>query len=145
MCEQLASDGSTLSLDHNHLDQFGFPRLKIQWMISETTWYSAKHLAWAVKRSVENTFDVDVHLRSEFDDKSLAFDSDIFNSVNHHMGGAVMGIDPSSSVVDPSLKLHDVENVWVISAAVFPTSSHSNPTLTALALGGRFVSTQVGE
>ena len=145
MCEQLASDGSTLSLDHNHLDQFGFPRLKIHWVISEATWHSAKYLARVVKRSIENTFDVDVHLRSEFDAESLAFDSDIFNSVNHHMGGAVMGLDPGSSVVDPSLKLHDVENVWVISAAVFPTSSHSNPTLTALALGGRFVSTQVGE
>ena len=100
--------------------------------------------AKAVKRSIENTFDVDVHLRSEFDAESLAFDSDIFNSVNHHMGGAVMGLDPGSSVVDPSLKLHDVENVWVISAAVFPTSSHSNPTLTALALGGRFAQAACG-
>ena len=139
MCEQLASDGSTLALDSEHSDQFGIPRLKVDWQISEATWKSARFIAQTIKSEIEHTFKSNVQLRPELVDTKDAFDSFIFSSVNHHMGGAKMGTEPSNSVVDPSLKLHDFENIWLCSSSVFPTSSHSNPTLTALALGGRLV------
>jgi len=137
MCEQLASDGATLELDSDARDVFGKPKLKVNWKISEKSWKAAQFLASQVKSHLESHCNVEVNLRPELTDSSLPFDSTIFSSVNHHMGGAVMGTDERTSVVDPNLRLHGFSNIWVCSAAVFPTGSHSNPTLTALALGGR--------
>jgi choline dehydrogenase-like flavoprotein len=56
---------------------------------------------------------------------------------SHHMGTTRMGTDPAESVVDPDLKLHDVENVYVAGASVFPTSGCANPTFTMVALSIR--------
>ena len=138
MCEQLSSDGSTLELDFDSPDDFGIPKLKVHWAISDSTWKSACETAQLVKAHLQEHFDVHVELRPEIE-KKLDFDARIFSSVNHHMGGTVMGVDPGASVVNSNLRLHEVENIWVCSASVFPTGSHSNPTLTALALAGRFV------
>jgi choline dehydrogenase-like flavoprotein len=56
---------------------------------------------------------------------------------HHHMGTTRMHEDPRRGVVDADCKVHDVDNLYVVGASVFPTSSHVNPTLTATALGVR--------
>lgn len=139
MCEQLASDQSRIELDANHLDPFGIPKMKLNWQIGPQTWNAACFIAKATKDALESSFPCQVTLSPELSSFDNGFDQEIFSSVNHHMGGAVMGNDPQNSVVDPQLRLHGATNIWVCSAAVFPTGSHSNPTLTALALGGRLV------
>lgn len=136
MCEQLAGDGSTLDVDTKNLDAFGQPKLNVNWVIGESSWKAAMHVSKIIKDSLELSYDVDVVLRPELQAK---FDNHVFSSVNHHMGGAVMGTKTETSVVSPELRVHDLTNVYVCSASVFPSSSHSNPTLTALALGGRMV------
>jgi choline dehydrogenase-like flavoprotein len=55
----------------------------------------------------------------------------------HHIGTARMGNDPRTSVVDANCRVHGVRNLHVASAAVFPTSSQANPTLTVVALSLR--------
>ena len=45
----------------------------------------------------------------------------------HQMGGCRMGQDPARSVVDPHLRHHAVENLWVLDGSVFPTSLGVNP------------------
>ena len=55
----------------------------------------------------------------------------------HHIGTARMGSDPKTSVVDADLRVHGVPNLSIASAAVFPTSSQANPTLTIVALAVR--------
>jgi len=66
----------------------------------------------------------------------------------HAMGGACMGDDPRTSVVDAEMRVHGVGNLSVASAAVFPDGSAQLPTLTMMAvalrigerLAGRFAS-----
>jgi choline dehydrogenase-like flavoprotein len=41
---------------------------------------------------------------------------------------------PSQGVVDRNCRVHGVSNLYIGSSAVFPTSGHSNPTLTIIAL-----------
>jgi choline dehydrogenase-like flavoprotein len=53
---------------------------------------------------------------------------------NHHKGTTRMGSDPSSSVVDSTLRTHDLDNLWLVSSSVFPTGGAVNPTLTIGAL-----------
>ncbi len=53
---------------------------------------------------------------------------------SHDLGGARMGEDPASSVVDPELRVHDTPGLYVFGGAVFPTCPGVNPTLTMWAL-----------
>ncbi len=55
----------------------------------------------------------------------------------HLMGGCRMGADPETSVVDADCRCHDVPNLYICSAAVFPTSGGGNPTETVMALAAR--------
>jgi choline dehydrogenase-like flavoprotein len=45
----------------------------------------------------------------------------------HQMGGCPMGTDPARSVVNPQLRHHVVENLFVVDGSVFPTSLGVNP------------------
>ena len=56
---------------------------------------------------------------------------------NHEMGGARMGADPRTSVVDANCRTHDIANLYVVDGSVFPSSSEKNPTLTFMALAAR--------
>ncbi len=58
----------------------------------------------------------------------------------HLMGTTRMGNDPKTSVVDKSLKAHDLDNLYICGNSVFPTSGASNPTLTTQALAARLAS-----
>jgi gluconate 2-dehydrogenase alpha chain len=53
---------------------------------------------------------------------------------SHDLGGCRMGEDPSRSVVDPDLQVHDTPGLYVFGGAVFPTCPGVNPTLTMWAL-----------
>ena len=52
----------------------------------------------------------------------------------HNTGGAVMGADPKTSVVNRYLQSWDVPNVFVMGACVFPQNAGYNPTGTVGAL-----------
>ncbi|PAP77034.1 hypothetical protein BSZ37_11635 [Rubrivirga marina] len=53
--------------------------------------------------------------------------------VNHQCGTCRMGRDPAASVVDVSGRAHEVTNLYVADASVFPSSAATNPTLTIAA------------
>jgi choline dehydrogenase-like flavoprotein len=56
---------------------------------------------------------------------------------SHCMGTTVMGRDPASSVTDEFGRTHDVPNLFLAGAGLFPTSSAMNPTATLCALALR--------
>jgi choline dehydrogenase-like flavoprotein len=56
---------------------------------------------------------------------------------NHWVGTARMGRDPKTSVVNPDGRCHDLENLWIGDASVFPANPEKNPTLTNIALSWR--------
>jgi choline dehydrogenase-like flavoprotein len=49
---------------------------------------------------------------------------------NHILGGARFGTDRSTSVLDPSCRVWDIENLYVTDGCFMPTSGGGNPTLT---------------
>ena len=55
----------------------------------------------------------------------------------HQMGGCRMGNDPARSVVNPELRHHFVENLWVADASIIPTVTHANTNLTSIMIGER--------
>ena len=55
----------------------------------------------------------------------------------HQIGTHRMGRDPRASVVDASLRAHDVPNLYLVGSGSFVTASSSPPTLTIVALAIR--------
>jgi choline dehydrogenase-like flavoprotein len=56
---------------------------------------------------------------------------------NHWVGTVRMGNDPKTSVLDRFGRSHDVPNIFVGDASVFPAYPEKNPTLTNIALSWR--------
>lgn len=56
---------------------------------------------------------------------------------NHWVGTARMGTDAKTSVVNPEGQSHDVPNLFVCDASVFPAYPEKNPTLTNITLSWR--------
>jgi len=52
----------------------------------------------------------------------------------HTIGGTVMGDDPARSVANSYGRTHDVENLFIAGASLFPTGGAVNPTATLAAL-----------
>jgi choline dehydrogenase-like flavoprotein len=55
----------------------------------------------------------------------------------HEMGGARMGAEPKTSVLNQFQQTHDVANLFVMDASGFPSGGCQNPTLTIMALAVR--------
>lgn len=55
----------------------------------------------------------------------------------HEMGGARMGHDPSSSVLNKHNQCHEVDNVFVTDGSCMSSSACQNPSLTYMALTAR--------
>ena len=67
-----------------------------------------------------------------------AYDSGYeFGSAIHEMGGARMGRDPKSSVVNAHNQVWDAPNVFVTDGACMTSSGCQNPSLTYMALTAR--------
>ena len=51
----------------------------------------------------------------------------------HQCGTARFGNDPATSVLDPTCKVWDVDNLYVVDASFLPSSTGFNPSLTIVA------------
>jgi choline dehydrogenase-like flavoprotein len=51
----------------------------------------------------------------------------------HQAGTVRFGTDPSSSVLDPDCKAHELDNLYVVDTSFFPSIGAVNPALTAMA------------
>ena len=58
-------------------------------------------------------------------------------SAHHPSGTTRMASDPKRGVVDADCRVHGLNNLFVASSSVFPTSGYAPPTLTILALAIR--------
>ncbi len=50
----------------------------------------------------------------------------------HQAGTTRMGVDPRTSVVDSDLRVHGIDNLFVASSSVFPSSGQANSTFLAV-------------
>ncbi|MDQ6674148.1 MAG: GMC family oxidoreductase, partial [Chloroflexota bacterium] len=63
----------------------------------------------------------------------------------HLLGTAMMGADPTRSVVNPWGRTHEVPNLYIFDGSVWPTSSGMNPTATIAALALRWTEHLIDE
>ena len=58
-------------------------------------------------------------------------------TIIHELGGARMGADPATSVLNANCQAHDCRNLFVADGAPFVSQADKNPTWTILALAWR--------
>lgn len=142
MLEQEPQTGSCIRLS-GEPDAFGIPRAELHWDITEKTWLAACSMSRLIGEEFRRLQLADYtpypHIREEEPDWK-----DHLHDVNHHMGGTRMSAIPQEGVVGPDLRVWGYRNLHVLSSSVFPTGSHSNPTLTILALGQKWLRENIG-
>ncbi|MGA2189115.1 MAG: GMC family oxidoreductase [Steroidobacteraceae bacterium] len=116
------------------VDALGMPRLKVDWRYTavdvQTVSRAIALLAQDIERGGIGAL--------AYDPAGIEFEMTRYGAYGgHHIGTARMGRDPASSVVDADCRVHGIGNLSIASAAVFPTSSQANPTLTVIALALR--------
>jgi len=137
MCEQQPSCDSYIALSGER-DRFGARKARLHWRIGRLTWDTVLSFCRTLGEEIQRLGLGHVRLFDTLQADAADFESHL-SDVNHHMGGARMSTSPNDGVVDDQLQVWGIPNLFVCSAAVFPTSSHSNPTLTLLALAARLV------
>jgi len=135
MLEQEPLEDSSITLS-DEKDKLGMPKVNLDWRISRVTWETALYISNYFKKAFEDSTLGTLHLEEYMKSGNDNWEN-YLSDVVHHMGGARMSEDSVTGVVDKNLKVWGIENLFVCSCAVFPTSSHSNPTLTLLALTSR--------
>lgn len=134
--EQAPQAESRVTLDPSSVDALGMPRARFDWRSSElelrTLTGFARQIAAEFERlglgKVRLASAPDLHAR-----ESAGAARDIY----HHMGTTRMSRSPDRGVTRPDLRCHDVDNLYIAGAAVFPAGGIANPTFTALALALR--------
>jgi choline dehydrogenase-like flavoprotein len=125
-------------------DALGMPRSEICWSLTPASARTARIFASLLAQELKR-----IRLgHLQLADWLVTPEADWQNKLsdqNHHMGTARMSASPREGVVNTDCRLHSVDNVYVISTAVFPTGGHSNPTLTMIALAKRLAAYFISE
>ena len=130
--EMLPREENTITLDESTTDDRGNPVLDVDMT-------AGQYARDATEKAIEVFTDITEELGGTvvFDQGTHTPDADFIEQAKggyHPMGGTRMGEDPAESVVDPTLKTHDLENLYISGGGVFVTGGASNPTLTIMAL-----------
>ena len=131
-CEQEPTSRSRITLSGQR-DSLGLLRTKLSWTISPLELQSIRRFVAHAQSAFDSIAKVIPSPALSSDAALIERSQDSF----HHMGGMRMHAAPSHGVVTPDLRLHGIDNAYVCSSAVFPTSGFSNPTHTLIALAVR--------
>lgn len=118
-----------LSLDPTYKDAYGRPLLRLTFDFPENDRRMSRHVTDQAERIAKG-------MGGRLTDRSDLPDtySIVPYQTTHNTGGAIMGADPKTSVVNKYLQNWDVPNLFVQGACVFPQNAGYNPTDTVGAL-----------
>lgn len=131
-CEQEPDKESRIQLGEKK-DQLGMPSASVHWKISDATWRTMRLFADLLSKEFLRAGLGEIQFEDWLNDPTNDWQSRISDQY-HHMGTTRMNDSPRLGVVDRNCRVHGISNLYVASSSVFPTSGHSNPTLTILAL-----------
>lgn len=126
--ESLPRATNRLTLDPVKLDPQGLPMLNIHFEHGDN---ERRALADAKKEAAAMMEAAGGHVIMGFDEPGAG------GSAIHEMGGARMGHDPRTSVLNRWSQTHDVTNLFVTDGAQMSSSACQNPSLTYMALTAR--------
>jgi choline dehydrogenase-like flavoprotein len=133
--EQAPNRDSRVLLDER-VDSLGMPRARLDWRLADLEKKTIIGFAGRIATEFARLGLGTIRLAGE-PDFELRDAPGAARDIFHHMGTARMSSTARAGVTRPDLRCHDVDNLFVAGAAVFPTGGIANPTFTALALSLR--------
>ena len=129
--EQAPNPNSRVTLS-DELDAYGLRRIVLDWRLSELDRRTARESAFEIGKKLIGLDKGRLKLADWLTDDSRNFPGLDTDEVagHHHMGTTRMADSPDHGVVDANCKVFGMENLFIASSSVFPTSGHANPTLT---------------
>ena len=131
--EMIPNPQSYCEIDKSAVDKWGIPVLKFHFQWSDQEIHMARHM--------QETFQQIVTTMGGKVIESYGADQQWGISPGgvgfHEVGGARMGNDPKTSVLNSHCQAWDCNNLFVTDGAPFVSLSDKNPTLTILALAWR--------
>jgi choline dehydrogenase-like flavoprotein len=128
-CEPEANPDSRITLGKDR-DALGMPRVEMHWKLGprDRARYRTALDEMARELGVRGV----AWLRRE--PATFGASDETYFYGAHHMGTTRMNDDPELGVVDPNLRVHGVDNLFIAGSSVFPGCGFSNPTFTIVAL-----------
>jgi choline dehydrogenase-like flavoprotein len=131
--EMIPNEASFCEIDPDAVDQWGIPILRF-------------HFQWGAEE-----IRMAGHMQQTFQEIVKAAGGEVIESYGpeqqwgishggqgiHEVGGARMGSDPKTSVLNPHCQAWDCKNLFVADGAPFVSLADKNPTLTIMALAWR--------
>jgi gluconate 2-dehydrogenase alpha chain len=118
-----------LDLDPNYKDAIGRPLVRMTYNFKPNDHKMAAYImgkTTEIARAANAKIIGNPQLRDNF--------NSTLGASSHHTGGAIMGTDPTTSVLNRYLQSWDVSNLFVMGGAAFPQNAGHNPTGTIAAL-----------
>lgn len=131
LCEQAPDPDNRVTLS-DEVDAVGMPKPKVHVRWSELDRHSVRRSQEIVSHTLEEAGVGRLRRWRRRGDPLVRQ-----MTAHHPAGTARMSDDPATGVVDADCKVHGTANLFVASAAVFPTAGFAPPTLTVLALAAR--------
>ncbi|MCM5663851.1 GMC oxidoreductase [Galbibacter mesophilus] len=126
--EMLPYDDNKFTLNYEKLDDWGLPTLDFDVEFKENEYNMRKDIVAQAAEMLEKSGFKDVTTYDDAGGPGLGI---------HEMGGARMGWDPTTSVVNKNNQLHAVSNVYVTDGAFMTSAACQNPSLTYMAFTAR--------
>jgi gluconate 2-dehydrogenase alpha chain len=132
----IATHGSVMSYRNNYLDldptwrdDYGNPLLRLTFDFQPNEHTMSDYLTDQAAKIAQAIPGATHHVKKREGHYSI-----VPYQTTHNTGGAVMGNDPATSVVNRYLQSWDVPNLFVMGSSVFPQNAGYNPTGTVGAL-----------
>ena len=132
--EQIPNDDCYCEIDPTVVDQYGIPVLRFHWKWSDHEYNQVKHMQETFRAIIA---EMGGQVFSPMPTKEQGYGIANGGSIIHELGGARMGKDPKTSVVNANCQAHDVKNLFIADGAPFVSQADKNPTWTILALSMR--------
>ncbi len=132
--EMIPNEDTYCEIDPTVVDQWGIPVLRFHWKWTDHEYNQSKHMQETFRALIEQMGGT---VRDPMPTREQGYGLSVGGTIIHELGGARMGSDPKTSVVNGNCQAHEVKNLFVADGAPFVSQADKNPTWTILALAMR--------
>lgn len=132
--EMIPNEGTFCEIDPTVVDRWGIPVLRFHWKWTDHELNQVKHMQETFRTLLAEMGGTP---RSPMPTKEQGYGIAAGGVIIHELGGARMGSDPKTSVLNGWCQAHDVKNLFATDGAPFVSQADKNPTWTIMALAMR--------
>ena len=132
--EMIPNADSYCEIDPTMVDRYGIPVLRFHWKWTDHEHKQVKHMQETFRALVT---EMGGQVFSPMPTAEQGYGIAPGGAIIHELGGARMGADPKTSVLNKWCQAHEVPNLFVADGAPFVTQADKNPTWTIMALAWR--------